>query len=215
MSSGRRNTLKRIASLAGLTAAAGLLGPALVACGERAGGAASGARFHALDLSGASYAKDFELIDTEGRTRRLRDFAGKAVVIFFGYTQCPDVCPTTLAELAQARQLLGADGQRVQGLFVTVDPERDTPEVVRAYTQAFDPSFIGLRAATPEQLRAVTRSFKVHYRRVEGKTPGSYTIDHTAASYLYDPQGRLRLYAHYGIGAQALADDLRALLHAS
>ena len=215
MSSGRRNTLKRITNLAGLTAAAGLLGPALVACGERAGGAASGARFHALDLSGASYAKDFELIDTEGRTRRLRDFAGKAVVIFFGYTQCPDVCPTTLAELAQARQLLGADGQRVQGLFVTVDPERDTPEVVRAYTQAFDPSFIGLRAATPEQLRAVTRSFKVHYRRVEGKTPGSYTIDHTAASYLYDPQGRLRLYAHYGIGAQALADDLRALLHAS
>lgn len=167
--------------------------------------------FKAVDITGAEYARDFPLPDTTGRMRSVKEFQGKAVVVFFGFTQCPDVCPTTLAELNQVRQILGADGARVQGIFVTVDPERDTAQVLQAYLANFDPGYIGLRG-TPEQLAAVAKDFKVYYKKVDGKTPGSYTMDHTAASYVYDPQGRLRLYTRYGSGAQALADDLRLLL---
>ncbi|WP_374669704.1 SCO family protein [Ramlibacter sp.] len=167
--------------------------------------------FKAVDITGAEYARDFPLPDTTGRMRSVKDFQGKAVVVFFGFTQCPDVCPTTLTELSTARQLLGADGARVQGIFVTVDPERDTPQVLQAYLANFGPDYVGLRG-TPEQLAAVAKDFKIYYKKVEGKTPGSYTMDHSAASYVYDPQGRLRLYTRYGSGAQALADDLRLLL---
>ncbi len=169
------------------------------------------AQFKAIDLTGADYAKDFRLPDAKGQPRSLQDFRGKVVVVFFGFVQCPDVCPTTLAEIAEAKRLLGADGDKVQGVFITVDPQRDTPEVLSAFMVNFDPSFVALRP-TPEQLEAVARDFKVHYKKVEGKTPGSYTMDHTAASYVYDTQGRLRLYTRYGTGPQALADDIRILL---
>ncbi len=188
-----------------LTALAAFSGSVLVACTE------SKPQFTSIDLTGADYAKDFQLPDVDGRPRSLKEFAGKLVVLFFGYTQCPDVCPTTLAELAEAKKLLGPDGQKVQGIFVTVDPERDTPQLLKAYMANFDPTFIALRG-TPEQLAAMARDFKVYYKKVEGKTPTSYTMDHSAASYVYDTQGRLRLYARYGNGAQALAGDLKLLL---
>lgn len=168
-------------------------------------------QFKSIDLTGADYAKDFQLPDQNGQVRSLKDFSGKIVVVFFGYTQCPDVCPTTMAELAEAKRLLGPDGEKVQGILVTVDPERDTAEVLKGYTANFDPTFLALRG-TPEQVAATTRDFKVFYKKVEGKTATSYTMDHSAASFVYDTKGQLRLYTRYGSGAQALADDLRLLL---
>jgi protein SCO1/2 len=168
-------------------------------------------QFKAVDITGADYARDFGLPDADGRMRSIKDFQGKAVVVFFGYTQCPDVCPTTLAEIAEAKKLLGADGDRVQGVFVTVDPERDKPELLKAYTANFGPDFVALRG-NAEQTAATAKDFKVYYKRVEGKAPGSYFMEHTAASFVYDPQGKLRLYARYGSGPQALAEDLRLLL---
>lgn len=170
--------------------------------------------FKNTDLTGLDYAKGFSLTDHTGQPRTLADFRGKLVVLFFGYTQCPDVCPTTMAELAEAKKLLGADGGRLQGLFVTLDPERDTPQVLKAYMENFDPSFLALRP-TPAQLEGLAREFKIYYKKVEGKTPGSYTMDHTAASYVYDTQGRLRLYTRYGTGPQALASDLQLLLQSA
>ena len=187
---------------------AGLALAALSACSDPK------PQFKAIDVTGADYARDFQLTDQNGKQRSLKDFHGKAVVLFFGYTQCPDVCPTTMAELAEAKKQLGSDGDRLQGIFITVDPERDTPEVLKAYMANFDPSFLALRG-TPEQLAATAKDFKVYYKKVDGKTPTSYTMDHSAASYVYDPQGRLRLYARYGSGPQALASDLRLLLGAS
>ena len=178
---------------------------ALTACTE------SKPQFAAVDLTGADYAKDFQLPDHTGVVRSLKDFRGKLVVLFFGYTQCPDVCPTTMTELAQAKKALGADGDKVQGIFVTVDPERDTPEVLKGYMANFDPTFIALRG-TPDQLAAMAKDFKVYYKKVDGKSPTTYTMDHSAASYVYDTQGRLRLYTRYGSGAQALASDLKLLL---
>jgi protein SCO1 len=170
-------------------------------------------QFKAVDITGAEYARDFPLPDTSGRMRSIADFKGKAVVVFFGYTQCPDVCPTTMTEVAQAKKILGADGERVQGVFITVDPERDTPEVLNAYMANFDPSFVALRGS-PEQTAAVAKDFKVYYKKVEGKTPTSYTMDHSAASFVFDANGRVRLYTRYGVGPQALADDLKLLLQA-
>jgi protein SCO1/2 len=178
-----------------------------------AGCAESKPQFKAVDITGADYARDFALPDVDGKTRSIKDFAGKAVVVFFGYTQCPDACPVTLAEIAQAKKLLGPDGDKVQGVLVTVDPERDTPEVLRAYVGNFGADFVALRG-TPEQTAAVAKEFKVFYKKTEGKQPGSYFMDHSAASYIYDPQGKLRLYSRYGTGPQALADDLRLLLKA-
>ncbi|MGV3492308.1 MAG: SCO family protein [Ramlibacter sp.] len=169
-------------------------------------------QFKAIDLTGADYAKDFPLPDIDGRLRSVKDFAGKAVVVFFGFTQCPDVCPTTLAEIAQAKKLLGPDGDKVVGVLVTVDPERDTPEMLKAYLANFGTDFVALRGS-PEQLAAVAKDFKVYYKKVDLKS-GGYTMEHSAASYVYDPQGRLRLYVRYGSGAQALADDLKLLLKA-
>ncbi len=189
-----------------LTAAAGLLaaGVLLPACSDKPA-------FKGIDLTGADYAQALSLPDQDGRARSLADFKGKAVVLFFGYTQCPDVCPTSLSELAQAKQLLGADGERLQGLFVSVDPERDTPEIMKAYMASFDPTFLAL-LPTPQQLPALAKSFKVYYKKVEGPTPTSYTMDHSAGSYIYDTQGRLRVYHRYGSGAEALAADVRLLL---
>jgi protein SCO1 len=168
--------------------------------------------FVSIDLTGADYALDFSLPDQNGKLRSIKDFAGKIVVVFFGYTQCPDVCPTTMAELVEVRKALGKDGQRVQSIFVTVDPDRDTPEVLKAYVENFDPSFIALRPTSPEQLAAIAKDFKVFYKRVDGRTPTSYTMDHSAGSYIYDTRGQLRLYGRYGMGAKALAGDLAQLL---
>ncbi|MRD48367.1 SCO family protein [Caenimonas koreensis] len=168
-------------------------------------------QFKSIDLTGADYAKDFKLTDANGAVRTLKEFNGKLVVIFFGYTQCPDVCPTTMAELAEAKRIMGKDGEKVQGIFVTVDPERDTPQVLKAYMGNFDPTFVALRPA-PEELAGVAKDYKVFYKKVDGKTATSYTMDHSAASYVYDTRGNLRLYTRYGSGAQALASDLQLLL---
>jgi protein SCO1/2 len=172
---------------------------------------ASKPAFKGIDLTGAAYARELKLPDQDGRERTLGDFKGKVLVIFFGYTQCPDVCPTTLAELAQVKKALGPDGDKVQGLFVTVDPERDTPELLKAYLQSFDPSFVALRGSE-EQTKAVAKEFKVFYAKVPGKSEGSYTMDHTAASFIFDTQGRVRVFSRYGSGAQALVDDIKLLL---
>ena len=167
--------------------------------------------FKAVDITGADYAKELNLPDQNGQVRKLKDFSGKLVVVFFGYTQCPDVCPTTMQELAEVKHLLGPDGDKLQAVFVTVDPERDTTELLKAYVENFDASFVALRP-TQEQLPAIAKEFKIYFKRVEGKTPTSYTMDHSAGSYTFDTQGRVRLFNRYGIGAQALADDFKLLL---
>jgi protein SCO1/2 len=167
--------------------------------------------FKAVDITGADYAKELNLTDQNGQVRKLKDFSGKLVVVFFGYTQCPDVCPTTMQELAEVKGLLGPDGDKLQAVFVTVDPERDTTELLKAYVENFDASFVALRP-TQEQLPAIAKEFKIYFKRVEGKTPTSYTMDHSAGSYTFDTQGRVRLFNRYGMGAQALADDFKLLL---
>ena len=193
-----------VAALAG-TGAASLAG-----CDR---GMMPSAAFKAVDITGANYAQDFDLPDADGKRRRIADFKGKLVVVFFGYTHCPDVCPTTLLELAAARKLMGADGARVQGVFVTVDPARDEAPMMKAYVENFSADFIALRG-TPEETAAVAKHFKVFYAKVPGSTPDSYTMDHTAGSYVFDTEGKVRLFTRYGVGAQALADDLKLLLAA-
>jgi protein SCO1/2 len=167
--------------------------------------------FRAVDITGADYAQGWELSDQNGQVRTLKDFAGKVVVVFFGYTQCPDVCPTAMQEMVEAKQLLGADGARLQSIFITVDPERDTPELLKAYMANFGADFVALRP-TPEQLPKVTKDFKIYFKKVEGKTPTSYTMDHSAGSFTFDPQGRVRLYNRHASGAAALAEDAKILL---
>ncbi|WP_422043525.1 SCO family protein [Roseateles sp.] len=171
----------------------------------------SKASFQGVDLTGAEYARGLSLSDQDGRSRSLSEFKGKVVVVFFGFTQCPDVCPTTLAELAEVKRSLGAEGERVQGVFVTVDPERDTTTLLKAYVDSFDPSFVALRGSE-EQTKAAAKEFKVYYAKVPGKTPESYTMDHTAASFIFDTQGRVRVFSRYGSGASALANDIKLLL---
>ena len=197
----RRNAIKSVAACAILAGATGLL----TACSE------SKPQFSNIDITGADYARDFVLADHNGQTRSIRDFQGKVVVVFFGFTQCPDVCPTSMAELAEIKKMLGTDGARLQGLFVTLDPERDTQAVLKAYMGNFDPGFLALRPEL-DQLPQLARDFKIFYKKVEGKTPGSYTLDHSAGSYVFDPSGRVRLYSRYGSGAPALAADIRLLL---
>jgi len=191
---------------------------AAAGCGERgASGTASGgpkASFKSVDITGAEYARKFELPDADGKTRSLSEFKGKVVVVFFGYTQCPDVCPTTMAELSQVRRALGPDAERLQGVFVTVDPERDTAAVLKAYVDNFNAGFIGLRGSA-EQTQTVAREFKVFFGKVPGKTETSYTVDHTAGAYIFDTQGRIRLFSRYGAGPKALEEDIRVLLRES
>jgi protein SCO1/2 len=189
-----------------LFAGAGLAAT-LAACSKGPPGPA----FQSVDVSGADYARDFSLMDSHGKPRTLAEFRGRVVAVFFGYTQCPDVCPTTLAEMAEIRQQLGADAGRLQPIFISLDPERDTPEILSAYMANFDPSFIALRPE-PDQLAALAKDFKVYYKKVDGSAPGSYTLDHSAATYLYDPLGRLRLYSKYGSGTAPLLADIRLLL---
>ena len=177
----------------------------LAACGEKA-------VFVNSDVTGLDFAKDFALTDHTGKPRTLADFKGKAVLVFFGYTQCPDVCPTTMAEMATVMQKLGPQADRLQVLFVTVDPERDTQALLSQYVPAFDKRFLGLygdAAATAK----VAKDFKVFYQKVPGKDPGNYTMDHTAGSYVFDPQGRVRLFVRHGQGPEPIAQDIRILLN--
>jgi protein SCO1/2 len=194
--------MKLIAGGAFLAGAAGLL----AACS-----AEKKPQFTSIDITGADYARDFALSDHNGQMRSIKDFQGKVVVVFFGFTQCPDVCPTSMAELAEIKKMLGADGARLQGLFVTLDPERDTQQVLQAYMGNFDPTFLALRPDL-DKLPQLAKDFKIFYKKVDGKTPGSYTLDHSAGSYIFDPQGRVRLYSRYGTGAAPLAADIRLLL---
>ena len=198
----RRNALKSLAVGACWTSATALL----TACSP------DKPQFHGIDITGADYAKGFQLTDFNGKPHTLADFQGKVVVVFFGYTQCPDVCPTTMSEMVQVKHKLGADADKLQVLFVSVDPERDTPEVLKAYMAGFDPSFLGLYAASPEKLADLARDYKVYFKKVDGKTPTSYTMDHTAATYVYDPKGRLRLYTRYGTPVDNMTADVQWLL---
>lgn len=175
---------------------------------NRAGDAAAPG-FRGIDLTGAAYGRDFRLTDADGRARSLADYKGKAVLLYFGFTQCPDVCPTALIRAAKVKQLLGAEGDKLQVIFITVDPERDTPEVIKAYTAAFDPSFIGLYGDA-KRTRETADEFKVYYKQVP--TGSSYTMDHSALSYAFDPQGRLRLALRHEQTAEDYAHDLRQLL---
>ena len=179
---------------------------ALLACNAKP-------NFKNVDITGSTaFGKDFSLLDSDGKTRSLADFRGKVVVMFFGYTQCPDVCPTTLTEMQQAITLLGPDADKVQVLFVTLDPDRDTAEILKQYVPAFDSRFLGLRPADEAALEKVTKDFKIYYKRVPGTSPGSYTMDHTAGSYAFDPDGHLRLYIKHAQGPETLAQDIKELL---
>ena len=168
-------------------------------------------QFNNTDITGADFARGFELTGHDGKPRTLADFRGKVVTVFFGYTQCPDVCPTTLTEMAEVMGLLGEKSDKVQVLFVTVDPERDTPELLAQYVPAFDPRFLGLYGdATATE--KVAKEFKVFYQKVPGSRPGTYTVDHSAGSFVFDARGRTRLFVKHGQGAEKLAQDLRRLI---
>jgi protein SCO1 len=192
----------------GVAAGAALL---LAGCERGGGSAAVPLQFKGIDITGAEYARELNLTDANGQARTLADFKGKVTVVFFGYTQCPDVCPTTLLELAQVKQALGADGARVQGVFVTIDPDRDTPEILKAYVGNFGADFVALRG-TEEETKTAAKNFKVYFNKVPGKTATSYTMDHTAGSYVFDAAGKVRLFTRYGTGAEALTHDLKLLL---
>jgi protein SCO1 len=166
--------------------------------------------FQLTDVTGAPFARDFQLLDPTGKTRSLSDFKGKVVVVFFGFTHCPDACPTTLGELARVMKELGPEAERLQVLFVTVDPERDTPELLAKYVPAFHPSFLGLYGDAQATARTA-KEFKVIYQK-QNLPGGSYSMDHSAGSFIFDPAGRLRLFAQYGQSAQALLHDIRLLL---
>jgi protein SCO1/2 len=169
--------------------------------------------FKNIDITGSTaFGKDFSLVDPDGKLRTLADFKGKVVVMFFGYTQCPDICPTTLTEMQQVMALMGPQADKVQVLFVTVDPERDTAANLKQYVPAFDPRFLGLRPVDDAALEKVAKDFKIYYKKVPGTSPGSYTMDHTAGSYAFDPEGRLRLYIKHAQGPETLAHVLKELL---
>lgn len=180
----------------------------LAACDKLPGKQAS---FQNTDVTGLDYAKGFSLTDFNGKPRTLADYKGKVVVVFFGYTQCPDVCPTTMAEMATVMQKLGPQADQVQVLFITLDPERDTPQLLASYVPAFDKRFMGLYG-TLEQTAKTAKDFKVFYSKVPGSSPGSYTIDHMAGSYVFDRDGRLRLFIRHGGSADSIVHDVRQLL---
>jgi protein SCO1 len=185
--------------------AAALLALLVAACGP------GNPRFQASDVTGVAFGRDFKLTDHNGKPQTLADFRGKVVVMFFGYTQCPDVCPTTLSDLTAALQKLGADAERVQVLFVTIDPERDTPDLLSHYVPAFNPTFLGL-SGDAAATAATAREFKVLYQKQPGSTPDSYSMDHSAGTFIFDSQGRLRLFVSQGQGPEVFAHDIRELL---
>ena len=175
----------------------------LAACGREP--------FMNTDVSGAAYGNDFRLADHHGKPRTLADFKGKVVLLFFGYTHCPDVCPTTLAEAAEVMKELGPQADRVQVLFVTVDPARDTPTLLARYVPSFHPTFLGLHG-DEQQIAQTARDFKVFSQKAPGASAESYLVDHSAGTFIFDPRGRLRLYHGYGKGAASLVHDIRLLL---
>jgi protein SCO1/2 len=191
--------------------AVALAGAAFLAGCDRIAGKNAAPTFHFTDITGAEFARKLDLPDVDGKARSLADWKGKVTVVFFGYTQCPDVCPTTMAELAQIRKLLGADGDKLQTVFVTIDPERDSAEILKAYVANFGPGVIALRG-NAEQTAAAAKEFKVFFAKVPGKSPGSYTMDHSAASFVFDPAGRVRLFVPYGSDAKVLATDIKQLV---
>ena len=195
------SSLRRRVLCAGASLAAAL---ALAACGRQP------PEFQGSDITGTQLGRDMALVDHSGAPRTLADYAGKVVVVFFGFTQCPDVCPTSLAEMAQVMEKLGEDAEQVQVLMVTVDPERDTPEVLRQYVTAFDPRFVGL-TGTPEQIKQTAASFKVYYAKAQ-REGGDYTMDHTAAFYLLDKQGEARVLVSNNAGVDVLSHDIEQLL---
>ena len=190
-----------------------LIASALVACllAAGCGGDRHVAKFQLTDVTGANFGKALELTDHNGQRRTLADYKGKVIVLFFGFVQCPDVCPVTLAELAKVAKDLGPDAAKLQVLFVTVDPERDTPEVLKQYVPQFNPSFVGLYGDAEATARTA-KEFKIYVNKKPLEKGGSYTVDHSAGSYILDQQGRLRLFAQYGTGAPALLNDIRLLL---
>ena len=167
--------------------------------------------FKSTDITGAAFAQDLKLTDHTGQVRTMADFRGKAVVVFFGFTQCPDVCPTSMTTLAEVKRLMGDRGNQLQILFITVDPERDTLPLLKEYMTNFDPTFLALRP-DPAELKAVADSFKIYYRKVDGPTPTSYTMDHSAGKYVFDNEGRVRLFSSYGTDAATIAADINTLL---
>ncbi|MCE2870351.1 MAG: SCO family protein [Oxalobacteraceae bacterium] len=167
--------------------------------------------FANTDVTGLDYAKGFTLTDHTGKRRTLADFKGKVVVVFFGYTHCPDVCPTTLSEMAGILKTLGPEAARLQVLFITLDPERDTPELMASFVPAFDPSFLGLWGEQPD-IDKVAKDFKVFAQKIQSKDGKNYTIDHTAGSYVFDDQGHIRLFVRHGLGSDGLLKDLQRLL---
>ena len=200
-----QNTTKLIASLAIYTPVTAIF----TACAEKK------LEFKSVDITGADYAKDFAadgtMLDHNGTPRSIKDFAGKIVVVFFGFVQCPDVCPTTMVELAEVKKLLGKDGDKLQALFITIDPDRDTLPVLKAYMANFDPTFLAMRT-TPDKLVILAKDFKTYYKKAPGRTDTSYSMDHSAGSFVYDTTGKVRLYTRYGSGAEALASDIKLLL---
>lgn len=196
--------LKTLASTLALCAA-------LAGCDRPGAASKTDVAFRGADITGANYAKSLSLPDVNGQPRTLGDFKGKVTVVFFGYTQCPDVCPTTMAELAQVKKALGADGDKLQAVFITIDPERDTPEILKSYMASFDPSFVALRG-TLAQTQAAAKEFKIYFAKVPGKTEGSYTMDHSAGSFILDAKGNPRVFERYGAGADGLAADVKALI---
>ena len=169
--------------------------------------------FKNVDITGSTaFANNFSLLDTNGNTKTMADYKGKVVVVFFGFTQCPDVCPTTLTEMDEALKLLGPKADKVQVIFITVDPERDTVSVLAQYVPAFNPRFIGLRPADEAGLEKIAKDFRIYYKKVPGSKPGSYTMDHSAGSYVFDQNGQLRLYIKHAQGPEVLAHDLKNIL---
>jgi protein SCO1/2 len=167
--------------------------------------------FNGVDITGSDSGRTLEWLDASGRTKQLKDLKGRVALVFFGYSQCPDVCPTSLTELREIKESLGPEGQKVQVIFITVDPERDTPEVLQAYVSNFGQDIISI-SPSPEQLKAWAKEFNIYYDRVNGPTPTSYTMEHTAGYYIYDTQARLRLFSRYGTPKDALQADIQTLL---
>lgn len=168
-------------------------------------------QFLSTDITGVSYAKNLDLTDHNGKRRTLADFRGKVVVIFFGYTHCPDVCPTTLSDLSIALKQLGKNASKVQVLFVTVDPARDTPKLLSQYVPAFNPTFLGLYG-TDDEIAKTAKEFKVFYKKHESSSKEGYSVDHSAGTYVFDPKGRVRLYMNYGAAPGTIVHDISLLL---
>jgi protein SCO1 len=171
----------------------------------------AGPKFTSTDITGSGIGKNFDLTDHNGQARTLADFSGKTVVVFFGYTQCPDVCPTSMSTMADVKRLLGVDGDRMQVLFITLDPERDTTALLKSYMQSFDASFLALRP-TETELKGVVTDFKIYFKQVPGSTPSTYTVDHSAGKFVYDAQGRIRLFSAYGTAPAVIAADIKTLM---